>query len=316
MFARTLWVVRRGDLVFLVTNPPLLPLFALLACRVRGARCCLRIDDVYPEAMVHAGLIRPGGILASIANWANRRLYRRMDRIIVLGRDMKRLVEEKLGYAGDKVLVIPNWADTDSVAPAERCQNRFLAQYGLQGKFVVGYAGNIGRVQAVESLFEAASLLEGRPELHFLVFGSGQKVSWLARAVAAAQLTNLTLAGLRSRAEQAEMLNAFDVGAIALVRGMAGAGVPSRLYNLMAAGRPVLAALDAESEVAQVVREEKIGWVVPPDEPQKLAGAILEASSNRERLKAMGARARKAAEEKYSAARILGLYERVLGGKT
>jgi glycosyltransferase involved in cell wall biosynthesis len=315
MFLVLLRRVRKDDDVLVVTNPPMLPFVVLAACRLRGARCCLRIDDVYPEAMIHAGLIKPHGLVATLVNWMNCRLFRRMQRIIVLGRDMQRLVEQKLGSRSEKVVVIPNWADLDSVVPGERRKNKLLHEYGLQDKFVIGYAGNIGRVQGIEVLFEAARLLKDVPDVHFVFVGSGQKVTWLKRAVAEARLENITLPGPRPRADQADFLNGCDIGIISLVRGMSGAGVPSRLYNVMAAGKPVIAAVDADSEPALVVNEESIGWVVPPDQPDKIVAAILDAKSNRQRLGDMGTRARQAAEKKYSRERVIKAYENLIGGR-
>jgi glycosyltransferase involved in cell wall biosynthesis len=304
--------VRKDDRVLVVTSPPLLPFVAAAACRLRGARCFLKIDDVFPEAMIHSGLLRPGSIAVSFMNWMNRALYRRVERIVVLGRDMRLLVEKKLGGPGENLLVIPNWADVDTVVPSPKAGNRLLREHALENKFVVGYAGNLGRVQAVEAMFETARLLKGEEDVHFMVVGSGQKAAWLESAVAQAGLTNITLAGWRPRAQQCDFLNACDLGLVSLVRGMAGIGVPSRLYNVMAAGKPVLAMIDQESEPAMVVREESIGWVVPPDQPRKAAAAILDAKSDRGRLARMGATARKVAAAKYSRERILAAYESLL----
>lgn len=314
MFLAVLWRVRRGDQVLVVTNPPVLPLLVMMACQVRGARCFLRIDDVYPEAMIHARLISADGVVASFINWMNGQVWRRMERIVVLGRDMKRLVERKQGDVAGKLVVIPNWADLDAVAPTKRHDNPLLHELGLQDKFVIGYAGNIGRVQGVEALFDAACLLREAADVHFLFVGSGQKVGWLRQAIADAQLKNITLAGPRPRADQSVFLNACDVGVVPLVPGMSGAGVPSRLYNLMAAGKPVIAAVDDDSEPALVVREEAIGWVVPAGRGDQMVTAILEAKSDKQRLVGMGRRARRAAEARYSRARIINAYDELIRG--
>ena len=314
IFTGVLRSVRKGDTVLVVTSPPSLPVFTALACLLRGARCFLRVDDVYPEAMIHAGIIRAGGFAARLINVANRALCRRADLIVVLGRDMQHLVEKRFNGPSEKIIVVPNWADMDILAPAPRAVNKLLRHYGLEDKFVVGYAGNIGRVQAVEALFEAACLLKSVLDVHFVFVGSGQKSAWLKSSVEGAGLRNVTLTGVRPRSEQPDFLNACDLGIVSLVRGMAGAGVPSRLYNVMAVGKPILAVVDEDSEVAMVVREERLGWVVPPDEPERIAAAILEARSNKERLAEMGTRARRVAETKYSRERILAVYESLMGG--
>ena len=308
ILGKALGRVGRGDIALVVTNPPLLPFVAALVCRLRGARCILRIDDVYPEAMVNAGLIRPGGWLAGGLNWLTRQLYQSVDRIVVLGRDMRRVVARKMEHGQDRIVVITNWADADCVTPTPRSQNALLQELGLADKFVVGYAGNIGPLQGIESLFETALKLRDVQDVHFMFVGSGKQAPWLARAAKEAGLTNLTSLGQRPRCDQADFLNACDVALVSLVRGMAGVGVPSRMYNMMAAGKPILAVTDDDSELALVVREERIGWVTPPGQPDKIAAAILEARAHPELLAEMGARARSAAETRYSLDHVLAGY--------
>jgi glycosyltransferase involved in cell wall biosynthesis len=155
IFVRILVRVRSGDAVLVVTTPPSLPVLVALACVIRRAKCFLRVDGVYPEAMIHAGVIRPGGLAALLINGVNRILCRRVDAIVVLGRDMRCLVEKRFNGPSSKIVVVPSWADVDLLVPTERQGNKLLRQYGLEDRFVVGYAGNIGRVQAVEALLEA-----------------------------------------------------------------------------------------------------------------------------------------------------------------
>jgi colanic acid biosynthesis glycosyl transferase WcaI len=123
--------IGRGDVVLVVTNPPLLPFVVALVCHLRGARCVLRIDDVYPEAMVKAGLIQPDGLVAWVLNGLTRRLYHNVERIVVLGRDMQRRVAPKMERRQDRITVITNWADLESVTPTPRAQNALLRELGL-----------------------------------------------------------------------------------------------------------------------------------------------------------------------------------------
>ncbi|MBN1814658.1 MAG: glycosyltransferase family 4 protein [Anaerolineae bacterium] len=313
IFFMALSRIRRGDVVLVVTNPPLLPFVVAAVCRMRGARCVLRIDDVYPEAMIHAGVVRPGGVAARAIDWLTGRLYLSVDRIVVLGRDMGGVVTRKLGERSNRVVVIPNWADLGSVVPEPRFQNTLLAELGLIHKFVVEYAGNIGPLQDIENLLTSALRLREVEDIHFLFIGSGKMLPWLTQAVKEAGLTNLTILGQRPRSDQSSFLNACDTAIVSLVPGMAGVGVPSRMYNVMAAGKPVIAAVDSDSELALVVREEQVGWIVPPGQPERIAEAILEARAHPQRLVEMGTRARSAAEAKYSSRRVLDFYRELLG---
>src|SRR5262245_10572550 len=126
IFLQALLRFRRRDLVLVVTNPPVLPFLAAAACWVRGAACILLIHDVYPDALVAAGLLRRGGWGERLLAHATRRLCRRMARVITLGRDMSALVAAKYPEVADRIVAIPNWADSESVRPRPRARNVLL----------------------------------------------------------------------------------------------------------------------------------------------------------------------------------------------
>ena len=309
LFLKTLQRIRKSDVVIVVTNPPLLPFFVALTCRLRGAKCILRVDDVYPEAITAAGLARPNSIIVRILSWMTNRLYQTVDHIVVLGRDMERLAKEKIGHSTKrKIDVIPIWADVNLVMPTMKQSNTLLHELGLMDKFVVLCAGNMGRAQGVENMLKAAEILKGNQSIHFLFIGSGAKRQWMENEVQQQKMYNVTLLDQRPRSDQPIFLNACDIAMVSLLPGMTGAGVPSRLYNILAAGRPVLAVTGLDSEIALVVDEECIGWCVHPDQPSKLAEAILEAKTNPSRLLRMGKHARMVAESKYSPERIIEAY--------
>lgn len=304
----------RGDVVLVATNPPVLPYMTALAARFRGARAAVMMQDVYPESLVAAGLARPGSLTVRLIAMFNRLLYHLVDRVVVLGRDMDQLVKSKLGARSTtRSVVIRNWADLSDVTPSERRLNPLLLELGLALKFVVQFAGNIGRVQDVETIARAArSLLSTDPDVHFLFIGSGAQRLWLERFIAQERLTNVTLLPPRARSEQQVFLNACDVTVSAFVPGMCGVGVPSRMYNIMASGKPMIAAVDEQSEQALVIREEAIGWVVPVGDDLSIANAVRAAKADAGLVAAMGARARQAAEAKYSMQAAIYAYERLV----
>lgn len=308
IFFMTLFRICRDDYVLVVTNPQLLPFGVALACRLRGARCLLLIHDVYPEVLIAIGRMRPGSVSANIVGWLMQRLYRCVDRIIVLGRDMERLVASKLGQSCSRIVIIPNWADLDLISPGERSQNALLAELGLTEQFVVQFAGNMGPTHGLESLLEAATKLRINREIHFLFIGSGAKRGWLEDKSRENGLRNITILPSRPRTELSNLLNACDVAIVSLVSGMAGVSVPSRMYNILAAGKPIIGATDGDSELALAIEEDRLGWVVPPNRPDSIVDAILDARARPDRLGEMGVRARLAAERKYSFGRVMKAY--------
>ncbi|MCE5199495.1 MAG: glycosyltransferase family 4 protein [Armatimonadota bacterium] len=312
VFLKTAQRLRRGDVALVVTNPPLLPFLVAVACKVRGAKCILKIDDTYPEILLATGMAKPGSLIVRIMRSASRMLYENVSHITVLGRDMALLVRSRSRLEPSHVTVVPNWADLDILHPTSKADNALLKELGLNDKFVVQCAGNMGRAQNIEAMFAAAELLKNQDHIHFLFIGSGAKVHWMHEEVERKGLSNVTILGQQPRSDQINFLNACDVSLVSLVPNMLGVSVPSRMYNVMAVGKPIIVIADAASELAQVVNEEKIGWVTSPDDPKAIANAILDAYSDSTRLVEMGKRARAAAESKYSTDRAVAAYTRVV----
>jgi glycosyltransferase involved in cell wall biosynthesis len=301
-----------GDRVLVVTNPPVLPFVAALVCRRRGARAVLLIHDLYPDALVATGLLRPRAWPVRAWQRLNRWLFRQFAHTILLGRDMRARAAPYLDGAADRLVTIPNWAEVEAVRPLPRPNNPFLSQLKLEAKFVVQHSGSMGRIHGLDDLLEAAERLRAVEAIQFLFIGTGSQHQRLVEAVRQQQSPNIRFMPAVPRPALSQSLNACDVAVISFISGMVGVSVPSRLYNIMAAGKPVIAVAEAGSELAQVVREEAIGWVVPPGRPDLLAETILAARANPDQLAAMGQRARAAAETKYTFQRALAAYASVL----
>jgi colanic acid biosynthesis glycosyl transferase WcaI len=208
-------------------------------------------------------------------------------------------------------VIVTNWADIETISPKSRQENRLLKQLGIEGKIVFQYSGNMGRTHGLETILEAAVLLEGEESIHFLLIGSGAKRHGVETYLAGSRLRNVTLLPLQPRQDLSDTLNACDVAIISFVKGTAGISVPSRMYNIMAAGKPILAVADDTSELALVVREENIGWVVRPGDKNALADAIQNAQSAPRKLKELGERAR-AAAMKYSRSHAVDSYRSLI----
>ena len=263
-----------------VTSPPLLPYLASLACFVKGARFVLLVHDVYPEILVRLGIFKPQSIPAHLLDRASRWLYNGSHRILVLGRDMGNLISQRLPLLCDRILIATNWANVEAISPRSRSENALLHSLNLQGRFVVQFWGNMGRPHCIEDLVNAAHLLASDPEIHFLLIGWGSKKAWAVAEKQRRRLENLTVLEPLPRERTCDVQNACDMAINTLASGMSGISVPSRSYNAMAAGKPLLAVCDTDSELAAMVREEDIGWVVPPGRPDLIVSALQEAKAD------------------------------------
>ncbi len=306
--------LRRGDSILVVTNPPTLPTLAALLSVFYRTPYFLLINDMYPEVLVACGLMKESSLAYKVLRRVSRFVLRRAHRIITVGRDMQQKASlSRSRGAAEGIVVIPQWSDSGQICPSPRNENVLLRELGLTHKFIVEYAGNMGHPHGVETLAEVIKTLRSDPDIHFLILGSGIKRQLLDDLVTSGA-QNLTLLHELPRKDQQTFLNACDVSIMALVPGMLGLGVPSRTYNLMAAGKPVIALVSEDSETAKVVREEGIGWVVAPGDVNKAVEAVLSAKENREQLLEMGMRGRQAAERKYSPETTLRQFDAVLEG--
>lgn len=312
MFLCSVISFKKGDLVLVVTAPPSLPYSTAIAARLKGAKYTVLLHDLYPDILVAVGKTTGGSILSRLIDGANRWLYRHAARLIVVGRDMKDKVAVKSEGLDVPIEVIPNWADLDAIEPTDRSTNPLLAELGVADKFVLMYAGNIGHPTDVETIVEAAEMLRDDASIHFIFVGSGAKKPWLDKQVRERDLSNVSVLGQLPREDQNVFLNACDVGIIALVPGMLGTAMPSRTYNTLAAGKPIIALSEPGSELATVVEEENVGWSIPPRDPVILVATIREAMADRARLRIIGEGARAAAVEKYSPATAVERYAKAL----
>ncbi|MCY7377325.1 MAG: glycosyltransferase family 4 protein [Pyrinomonadaceae bacterium] len=211
-----------------------------------------------------------------------------------------------------KIFVIPNWASLEEVEPLPRASNELLKELRITDKFVFLYAGNMGHPQDLETIVRCAAELKNDDRFHFLFIGSGVKKKWLEKEIETHRMRNVSVLPPRPRGEQKFFLNACDVGLVALVKKMYGVAMPSRTYNLLAAGKPILALTEDNSEVARVIDEEKVGWTVAPRDAEKLLKTIYKIYEERENLPAIGIRARQAALENYSVETAIEKYRQVL----
>ncbi len=312
IFFKSLKLFHKGDHVLVVTAPPTLPVTTTLAALIRGASFTILVQDSYPEILVAVGATKPDSLFVKFVNFINQWVYKYASKIIVMGRDMNELFVRKTAGLDLPVVTIPNWAELESIYPTPREENALLIKLGIADKFVFMYAGNIGHPTDIETIIDCAEKLLNREEFHFVFIGAGVKKAWLETQARERSLKNVTILNYRPRSEQIVFLNACDIGLVALIKGMRGTAMPSRTYNIMAAGKPILALTEKGSELARVIDEEGIGWHIAPGDSDKLFNVILEIYDNREDLADMGNRSRHAAIEKYSTTTAVESYRKAL----
>ena len=271
----------------LAMSPPLtLGVTGRLLARQKRAPFVFNVQDVYPDVAIELGYFTNPRVIS-----ATRRLerwcYDHADAVTVLSDDLRENVVDKTA-SPDKVRVIPNFVDTEWIAPSER-DNDYRSEFGLRGKTVVMYAGNVGLSQSLETVLEAAGALEPEEDLVFVINGQGAKRAELERA--ARGLSNIVFVDMQPVERLPEVLAAADVHLVPLKKGLASSSVPSKTYSILAAGRPLVASVDRGSEVERVLDRSGAGIAVAPEDPEALTKALkslLDAPAERERMGTAG----------------------------
>jgi colanic acid biosynthesis glycosyl transferase WcaI len=276
------------DVVLAYTNPPFVGDLAYAVARRFRAPLVIGVQDVFPETAAVLGRIRSPVALGALGAMVGFYL-RRADRIVAIGETMRRRLEEK-GVPADRIVVIENWVDPEAIRPRDQA-NVWAEAHGLAGRFVVMHSGNVGHAQDLDSLVRASVLLRDLEDASFVIVGSGARLVEI-HALADSLDAPVRFLPFQRREVLSESLSAAAVHVGGLARGLAGYVVPSRLYGVLSAGRPVIAAAEDESETARLVREVGCGVVVPPGDPEALAAALREAHEGEYDLEAMGRRGR------------------------
>jgi glycosyltransferase involved in cell wall biosynthesis len=302
-------VSRRPDLVVCMTDPPFIGSIArLVAARFR-APLLIVMQDVFPEIAVKLGRLRNPLVVKLLRLLIDPSL-RAADRVIVIGETMKKRVEAK-GVSPDRIRVIPNWGDAANVVPKPH-DNEWARRHKLAKRFVVMHSGNIGYAQNLDALIRASTFLRDLDDLAVVLIGSGARRAELVALTRTLEADKVEILAYQERAILSQSLSTADVHVVGLARGLAGYVVPSRVYGILAAGRPVIAATDPDSETAQLVSEVGCGVVVPPGNPFALAAAIRAAHDGEYDLKGMGRRAREFAEQEADRSIAMHRYRDVL----
>lgn len=284
--------VERPDVVVALTDPPIIGLAAWLAGLRSGAPLVMVFQDLFPEVTRLLPDFHSPTIDAALQR-ISRVLCRRATRIVALGQTMRQRLIDNKGAIPERIDVIENWADTTALTPRPKV-NPFSTAHGLAEAFVVMHSGNVGLSQNLESLVDAAALLRDIPDLRMVFQGEGVKKGELQERVRALGLTNVRFLPYAEREALGDAFAAADVFVVSLQQGLAGYIVPSKLYGILAAGRPYVAAVEADCEVTSLTMRYGTGLLTEPGNARGLADRIRELYGDRALAAKMGANARQA----------------------
>jgi colanic acid biosynthesis glycosyl transferase WcaI len=303
------FTVRQANVIIAPSPPLSIGVVAWLLGIWHRAPFIYNVQELYPDIAINLGAVRnPAAIRLLYA--LERFVYRRAARVTLIADRMRRRLIEK-GIPPERTAVIPNFVDADLLR-AVPAPNGFTREAGIDARFVVCYAGNLGPAQGLETLVDAARLLADEPAIVVVLVGGGTLWDHLAARIRDERLSNVRLVAHQPFARVPEIYGASHLSVVSQAAATGSDAVPSKVYRIMACGGAVLAATDAQSDLAQLVRAAQCGFVVPQGSPGAIAAAVRHAFANREALVSMGESGRRHVLAHYARPVVTARYDALI----
>jgi colanic acid biosynthesis glycosyl transferase WcaI len=298
----------KKDLIHCQSPPFLLALTACFLSRVTRRPLILRIQDVHPDALVKIGLIK-NKTMIKILEVVESFVYHCADQITVIAEGYKNHVISK-GIAPSKVVLIPNWSSTLDMKYSNI--NDFRRENDLVDKFIITYAGTMSWPQDLATIVEAANLLRDRDEIVFLLIGDGVQKESLVKRVGELHLKNVIFMPLQEREKYFDIINKSDLCVVPLKKSYTSPTAPSKMLDIMACAKPIIANVPANSDVSRIVKEAECGLAIEPENPELFKEFVLKLHSEKAFREQLGNNGKMFAEKYLSPGTCMDQYEHLL----
>jgi colanic acid biosynthesis glycosyl transferase WcaI len=286
-----LGVLSKGDVVVAKTDPPLISVVAMMITKMKGAKLVHWVQDLFPEVAEVLKTPKIPKILFFLLRFLRNISFKSSRRVVVIGEKMA-VYLAGCGIPKKLICVIPNWSHREKIQPIESSLNSLKKQWGLEHKFVIGYAGNMGRAHEFETVLNAAKILKTDQQITFLFVGEGIHRAWLEKSVYEEGLKNVCFKPFQEHENLSQALSVPDIHLITLKSGLESFVVPSKFYGIAASGRPMIFIGESSCEIADWITRGDCGCVVKSGDGEGLAEAILSLLSDSGRLEKLGKNAR------------------------
>lgn len=303
------WKIKKTDKAFVISNPAFItPFFGFLKS-LKGFDYTMLMHDVFPENLIAAGYVKESNVIYKFLRWFFVKARNKADNMIVLGRDMKDLICQKMPERDwHKVKIIPNWADIENIYPLPFEDNEIIKSHNLQDKIVVSFAGNHGILQNLMAFLKIIEKVKN-PGIHFVFAGGGATKDKLVEYVREKKMEHVTFLPSFPRSELNKFQNACTIGLVSLSDNLYGVGVPSKSYNIYAAGKPILFLGNTKTEIAQFVIENNIGWAFNYSDQKTIIDFLNKLNKmDMKKIEKMGAIGRSIIQKEYNKEFVLSRF--------
>ena len=309
----------RPDLVFVLSTPPFISFSGLMLKMFKRSKVIYNVQDLFPDLAVQLGKIKNKPFIGFLKK-LSKLIVRKADKVVVVGEYMEKKIREELlkgTYRSNHIVTIHNWADGDKIKVLRQKdgENNYLKKkWGLEGKFIVLYSGNIGYLHEFDTIIAVAESLvkEGTREIVFVFIGEGIKKSYIEEKIKEKGLYNILFFPYQSREMLTYSLGLADVSLVTLEKGFEGMVVPSKIYGILASGKPVIAIIGEESEITEIIRRGKCGEIIKIGDFKALSNAIINYYKNPQKCNEEGMNGRKYFEKNFERKIATKKYIRVI----
>lgn len=305
--------LRKYKTVIVYSNPPLLPIIAVIAKKLFRVDIVFVAYDIYPEVAILLGATTKGSIIDKVTNKVNEMLYKNTTKVVALSSEMKEyLIEHKPYVTGEKVEVISNWYMDKPELKETTIHNQRFKEIKDSGKTIILYSGNMGMAQDMKTVMDSIRLLKDEKNIHFMLVGHGCKLDKLREEAKRERLSNVEFYEFLHKTDFTDVLKIADAYIISLEKGVESLSVPSKTYSYMAVGRPLLAIMSEETDIARDINNSHIGFVIEQGNSDKMAECIRKLNTNKDLIVDMGYKCRKVYEQKYTDKICIGKYIKMI----
>ena len=297
---------KRPDLVLVLSNPPFISFHGLILKIFKKCKVIYNVQDLFPDLAVELGKLRNKPFIF-VLETLSKYIIRKMDKVVVVGECMERKIKEEIlnDTEANHIITIHNWADGEKlkvISVADGAEDNYLKkEWGLEGKFVILYSGNIGYLHEFDTIISAAEDIQnkGYKDIVFVFIGEGIKKEYIRKKAKEKGLNNILFFPYQPREKLTYSLGIANVSLVTLVEGFEGMVVPSKMYGILASGRPMIGVVGRESEIVEIIREGKCGRIAKIGDGEGLSKIIIEYYKNPQKCKKDGMNGRKYFEENF-----------------
>jgi glycosyltransferase involved in cell wall biosynthesis len=294
--------LRNYKSIIVYSNPPILPLIAALASKFFGTKMVFVSYDVYPEMAHITNSISEGSIISNLMQFINKRVFKYVNKVVALSNEMKDyLLEHRPLLKDQQVEVIPNWFEDKGIADTSKSyENEMFKDIKPKENLIISYFGNMGICQDHETIIGAIRKLKNDNSIKFIFAGHGNKMTILKSIVKEEKLENVTIFDFFHGKDFQDALNISDCFLVSLTDGLTGLAVPSKTYSYMMAGKPIIAIIGKNSDIAKDLLENEAGYAMEVGHVSELINAINELKNNEAKREQMGKNCREIFLKKYT----------------